>query len=53
MLVTINQEDYQVAQTFKLRENGKVILHPGVGVNIKGFEEVDIDREKKRAELGV
>ena len=53
MLVTINQEDYQVAQTFKLRENGKVILHPGVGVNIKDFEEVDIDREKKKAELGV
>lgn len=53
MLITINQEDYRVAQTFKLRENGKAILHPGVGVNIKDFQEVDVDRDKKRAELGV
>ena len=53
MLVTINQEDYQIAKAFKLRENGKVILHPGVGVNIKDFEDVDIDREKKREGVGV
>ena len=53
MLITINQEDYRVAQTFKLRENGKAILHSGVGVNIKDFQEVDVDRDKKRAELGV
>lgn len=52
-LVTINQEDYQVAKKFKLRDNGQVILHPGVGVNVKDFEDVDVDREKKRAELGV
>lgn len=53
MLVTINKEDYQVAKHFKLHNNGGVILHPGVGVNIKDFQDVDIDREKKREELDV
>lgn len=53
MLVTINQEDYQVAKQFKLHNNGRVILHPGVGVNVKDFQDVDIDRDKKREELGV
>ena len=52
MLITINQEDYQVAKKFKLHEGGQVILHPGVGVNIKDFQDVDIDRDKKREELG-
>ncbi|MDD5867384.1 MAG: glycosyltransferase family 4 protein [Lachnospiraceae bacterium] len=53
MLITINQEDYQVAKKFKLQNSGKVILHPGVGVNIKDFQNVAIDRDKKREELGV
>lgn len=53
MLITINQEDYQVAKQFKLHNNGRVILHPGVGVNVKDFQDVEIDRDQKREELGV
>lgn len=57
MLVTINQEDYSVAKKFKLAdyegEKGQLILHPGVGVNIANFQQVVIDRDKKRKELGV
>lgn len=57
MLVTINQEDYQAAKSFKLanygNQKGRLILHPGVGVNIADFRDVDIDRDKKRTELGI
>ncbi len=53
VLITINKEDYQRAKTFHLSKNGKLILHPGVGVNIQDFQNVTINREKKRAELGV
>lgn len=57
MLVTINQEDYSAAKKFKLAdyegETGQLILHPGVGVNIADFQQVVIDRDKKRKELGV
>lgn len=57
MLVTINQEDYSAAKKFKLAdyegEKGQLIFHPGVGVNIADFQQVVIDRDKKRKELGV
>lgn len=57
MLVTINQEDYQAAKKFNLanygKQKGRLILHPGVGVNIADFQYVVIDRERKRAALGV
>jgi len=32
-LITINQEDYQSAQKFKLRKEGKVYYVPGVGID--------------------
>lgn len=53
ILVTINQEDYQRAKSFHLSKKGKLILHPGVGVNIHDFQNVTINRDEKRAELGV
>lgn len=53
ILITINKEDYQQAKAFHLRKNGKLILHPGVGVNIQDFQNVMINRDKKREELGV
>lgn len=57
MLVTINQEDYEAAKKFRLanygKTKGRLILHPGVGVNIAEFRGVSIDRDMKRAELGV
>lgn len=53
ILITINKEDYQRAKGFRLNKNGKLILHPGVGVNIHDFQNVAINRDEKRAELGV
>lgn len=52
ILITINQEDYERAKKFHLYK-GELILHPGVGVNIANFQDVEVDRSQKRAELGV
>ena len=52
ILITINQEDYERAKKFHLHKGGKLILHPGVGVNIANFQDVEVDRSQKRAELG-
>lgn len=51
--MTINQEDYERARTFRLHRDGKLILHPGVGVNIENFHNLEVDCLEKRAELGV
>lgn len=50
VLITINQEDYKRAQSFKA---GKVVYVPGVGVDLKKFHISPIDKAKKREELGI
>lgn len=53
-LITINQEDYQRAQSFKLRRNGKVYYVPGVGIDLDQYKHRnDFDRNAKRRELGL
>lgn len=37
-LITINHEDYEVANTFKLKKNGKAYKIKGVGIDIKSFQ---------------
>ena len=53
-LITINQEDYELAQRkMKLRNSGKVYYVPGVGIDTSQYRfDVDL-RKKKRAELGL
>lgn len=53
VLITINQEDYARAKKFRLHKDGKLVLHPGVGVNVQQFQNAEVDRLKKRAELGI
>lgn len=52
-LITINKEDYLAAQTFKLKQNGKIYYVPGVGMNLSAFNEVKVDRSEKRASIGI
>jgi len=52
-LITINNEDYQNAQSFKLHNGGKVYKIAGAGIDTKRFREVMINRERKRSELGI
>ena len=50
VIITINQEDYQRAQRFRVR---KVFYVPGIGVDTEKFINVSIDRDKKRNDLGI
>lgn len=52
-IITINKEDYEIAKTFKLRNNGKVYYVPGVGIDTKEFYPSNTDIPQKRAELGL
>ena len=52
-LITINKEDYERAQHFKLRNNGKVYYVPGVGIDLSQYELSENTRELKRKELGL
>ena len=50
-LITINKEDFERARKkFKAR---KVEYVPGVGIDIKKFADVTVDRKAKREELGI
>ncbi len=51
-LITINQEDYELAKTkLKLRRNGKVYYVPGVGIDTTQYALSAKAREEKRIEL--
>jgi len=52
ILITINKEDYVRAQHFRLRKNGKVWKVNGVGIDSKAYQQLSVDCEKKRKELG-
>ena len=52
-LITINQEDFEAAQNFKLNKGGKVYKVNGVGVNLNLFNGLDVNWEEKRKDLGL
>ena len=50
-LITINQEDYNRA---KRKLHAKQVYYvPGVGVDLSKFENIHVDRDAKRREIGV
>lgn len=52
-IITINNEDYERAQGFKLRKGGKVYYVPGVGIDLSQYELPENTRDIKRTELGL
>lgn len=50
-LITINKEDYQAAQKFKLRNGGKVYYVPGVGIDVDLYKDVLCDKNELRQEI--
>lgn len=52
-IITMNKEDYQAAQKFKLRNNGKVYYVPGVGVDTNRYQINDINIKELRSSLGL
>ena len=51
VLITINQEDYALAKR-KMKAK-KVVYLPGIGIDLKKFENIAVDRTQKREEIGV
>lgn len=52
-MITINNEDFERAQKFKLRNKGKVYFVPGVGINLEEFDPKGFNRELKRKTMGL
>lgn len=53
-LITINQEDYELAKTkLKLRKGGNVYYIPGIGIDTSQYNTESDSRSKKRIELGL
>ena len=50
-LITINNEDY--ARAREKFHAGEVHYVPGVGIDLSRFENVQVDREAKRREIGI
>lgn len=46
ILITINQEDFEASQKFKLRKGGKAVFIPGVGIDLSNYKT-----NKTRAEV--
>lgn len=52
-LITINQEDYEAAQKFKLYKGGKVFKVNGVGMDLNAFNGITVNVKEKRQGLGL
>ena len=44
ILITINQEDYNASQHFQLKNDGKIFLIPGVGIDLDYISQVQFNR---------
>uniref|UniRef100_UPI003FF0FDBD glycosyltransferase family 4 protein n=1 Tax=Fusobacterium mortiferum TaxID=850 RepID=UPI003FF0FDBD len=50
ILITINKEDYERAKTFLAK---RVEYIPGVGVDVEKIRNIEVNKDKKREELGL
>lgn len=54
VMITMNQEDYEAAQKFKLRKGGKVYMVPGVGIDTEMYKNIrQLDATALRRSLGL
>ncbi|MGE4284746.1 MAG: glycosyltransferase family 4 protein [Clostridia bacterium] len=53
IILTINEEDYNRACSFKLRNQGNVFKIPGVGIDVKKINLIEGKREVFRRELKI
>lgn len=52
-IITMNQEDFNEAKKFKLRDHGKVFYTPGVGIDCDAYKDIKVNRKEIREALGV
>lgn len=53
VIITMNQEDYEAAKKFRLRKGGRIYKVHGVGITLSEYENIIVERNQKRAELGL
>lgn len=53
VVITMNEEDYRAAKKLKLRKNGKVYKVHGVGIDLKQYADVKVDKQQIRDSLGL
>ena len=53
VLITINREDFALAQKFRLKKNGSVQYVPGIGLNLSEIEAVVEKRKDLCEECGI
>lgn len=53
VVITINQEDWEIAKGFKLKKHGRVFKIPGVGVDTEIFRKKPDERREARRKMGV
>ena len=53
VLITMNQEDKELAEKLKLRKNGRRYFIHGVGIDTSIFRNIEVDISEKRKELGL
>lgn len=51
-LITMNQEDYNLALK-KMKKAKQIQYIPGVGIDVQGINNIEVDRVSKRKELGI
>ena len=53
VLVTINPEDFEAAETFTYKKGGGPVYIPGVGVDVRAIQAQKADKKEIRWELGI
>lgn len=51
-IITMNQEDFEAAKKFRLRNNGKVYYVPGVGIDTATYFSLTVDKCQIRKKMG-
>ena len=52
-LITVNQEDYHRANSWRLRNNGKIYYVHGIGVDLEEIQNISINKVQKKKEIGI
>ena len=53
VIITMNQEDYEAANRFRLKNGGKVYKVHGVGITLADFDKITVNRSEVRKSLGL
>lgn len=53
VIITMNEEDYESSMKLHLKKGGKRYKVHGVGISLSDYEDIVVNRNKKRMELGL